>query len=240
MGPPQIRFVAKVQDALRTVFAIGEQPISFDLNIHITSGGRAYIADTLFDLVAVADETLYEECDRHITIHGSPKSANVNVIKKTLEFPHREPLSEVQVTTGIKRDDKFVPILFRVCGDPSRDRYLLPSGCPDELVPLADFDPSRDQLRFMVVASRRGTSFPQDKEHPSNVLERQFNHFTLTVIWSFFNRPSHAQAIDFFLKTKKETGPIRGFEGWEIYNLYTDLYMAHADEYFRAFPDRAN
>jgi hypothetical protein len=91
----------------------------------------------------------------------------------------------------------------------------------------------------MVVASRRGTSFPCDKEHPSNCLERNFAIFTITIIWSFFNRPSHPQAIDFFLKTKRQTGPVRGFEWWEIYNLYTDLYGAHAEHYFQVHPERA-
>jgi hypothetical protein len=231
------RYVAKVEDTFRTVFAVAEQPNSFDLTLYVTSGGREYSASSLYDLVAVSDEALFQECEKHITVHCSPRSGDVNVIKRTVELPG-EVRSTVQVTTGMKQDNRFVPVLFRVCGDLSRDRYRVPKGCADELAPLATLSPNTDQLRFMVVVSRPGTHFPQDIEHPTNMTLKGFENFNLTILWSFLNRPSHAHAIDFFLQTEKETGPIRGFEWWEIYNLYTDLNMAHASQYFKAFPER--
>lgn len=225
------RFVIDVGDSPRTVFAVHETR-GGDLNIHITSGGRNYSAPTFGELVAVSDESKFEECEKHISVHASKKSNAVNVIKRTQPFPNRtEDLC--LVTTGIKQDNLFVPVLFRVCGDLSRDRYQLPAKHTDRLEPLGAYEPSQDQLRFMAVCSRRGTSFPKDEEHPSNLKELNFENFTLTVIWSYLNKPSHPQAIDFFLTTKAETGPIRGFEWFEIYNLYTDMYMTHALEYFQ-------
>lgn len=202
------RFVINVGGLLRTVFAVHETK-SGDLNIHITSGGRAYSAPTFGELVAVCDESKFEECEKHISIHVSKNSPVVNVIKRTQTFQDRQE-SFCQVTTGIKQDNLFVPVLFRVCGDLSRDRYLLPAKCLDLLEPMGAYESSQGQMRFMVVCSRSGTSFPKDEEHPSNMKVVNFGNFTLTVIWSFLNKPSHPQAIDFFLSTKAETGPVRG------------------------------
>jgi hypothetical protein len=114
------------------------------------------------------------------------------------------------MTNGIKQDNLFVPVLFRVAGDLSRERYRLPVKCADRLESLGAFEPSQAQLRFMTVCSRRGTPFPADGEHPSNVKGVNFEHFTLTVLWSCLNKPSHPQAVDFFLSTMAETGPTRG------------------------------
>jgi hypothetical protein len=236
-GSPRMktRFVIDVGGSPRTVFAVHETRAG-DLNIHITSGGRDYSAPTFGELVAVCDESKFEECEKHISVHASMKSKSVNVIKRTQTFPNRtEDLC--QVTTGIKQDNLFVPILFRVCGDLSRDRYQLPTKCADRLESLGAYEPIQGQLRFMAVCSRYGTSFPKDEEHPSNMKEVNLENFTLTVIWSYLNKPSHPQAIDFFLVTKAETGPIRGLQWFEIYNLYTDLNMTHAQEYFKMYGD---
>jgi hypothetical protein len=184
--------------------------------------------------VAICDESEFEECEKHISVHASMKSKAVNVIKRTQTFPNRTE-NVCQVTTGIKQDNLFVPVLFRVCGDLSRDRFQLPAKCADRLEPLGAYEPSQGQLRFMAVCSRRGTSFPMDEEHPSSMKGVDFENFTLTVIWSYLNKPSHPQAIDFFLSTKAETGPVRGLQWFEIYNLYTDLNMIHAQEYLKIY-----
>lgn len=229
------RFVIDVGGSPRTVFGVNETP-SGDLNIHITSGGRAYSAPTLGELVAVCDESKFEECDKHISVHGTRNNPEVNFIKRTQAFPDRADFL-YHVTTGIKQDNLFVPVLFRVCGDLSRDRYQLPVRCADRLESLGAYEPSQGQLRFMIVCSRSATSFPKDEEHPSNMTGISFKNFRLTVIWSFLNKLSHPQAIDFFLSTKPETGPVRGLHWYEIYNLYADLYMTHAQEYFEIYGD---
>ncbi len=231
----RVRFVIDVNGTPRTVFAVSEQKAG-DLNIHITSGGRTYTGKTLNDLVALSDESAFDDCEKHISVHTSSRSLNVNVIKRTQVFVDRKEDS-CQVTTGIKQDNLFIPVLFRVCGDLSRERYVIPESCDDNLVSLGQYDPSQGQLRFMAVCSRPRTSFPKDEEHASNLLEFPFSNFTLTVIWSYLNKLSHPHAIDFFLGTKNETGPIKGLDWFEIYNLYTDLYMTHATEYFRVYGD---
>lgn len=229
----KIRFVIDVGGSLRTVFSVRETR-NCDLNIHITSGGRDYSAPTFGELVAVCDESKFEGCEKHISVHASARSNAVNVIKRTQTFPDRKE-DLCLYTTGIKQDNLFVPVLFRVCGDLSRDRFQLPAKCTDRLESLGSYEPSQGQLRFMAVCSRHGTSFPKDEEHPSSMKEVSFENYTLTVIWSYLNKSSHPQAIDFFLCTQPETGPIRGLQWSEIYNLYTDLYMRHAQEYFAMY-----
>ena len=83
-----VRFVIEVSGTPRTVFGVSEQT-SGDLNIHITSGGRDYSGKTINDLVAISDESVFEDCDKHISVHTSSRSLSVNVIKRTQVFVDR-------------------------------------------------------------------------------------------------------------------------------------------------------
>lgn len=53
------RFTVNVDGLLRTVLSVWENPNSFDLNIHITGGGKSRKATTLEELVAEAEESDY-------------------------------------------------------------------------------------------------------------------------------------------------------------------------------------
>jgi hypothetical protein len=229
------RFTIDVDGSPRTVLSILENPNSHDLNIHITGGGATYSADSLKDLVAGTEEENYEPSEKHITIHNSPKSKENNVIKRTIVYSSKEPDSSVQVTGAIKTDNLYTPALFRVCGDLGRERYEIPENHNDEVISLGSYTPNKDQLRFMVVVSDIDQPFEPDIEHPSNDMVILFEKFSITLIWSYLNQPSHPHAIDFFLSTTREGGPITGFEWWQIYNLYTDLYMASTNEYFNVY-----
>lgn len=225
------RFVINVDGVQRKVLSIKETAQG-DLNLHFSSGGKTYSASSLHDLIACCDESRFETSEKHISVHRSLQSDEVNLIKRTVCYSDRKE-DMCQITTGIKKDELFVPIVFRVCGDLSRNRFKVIKPLNKKTLSLGSYDPKRDQVRFLAVCSRRGTSFPKDEEHPSNVTEVQFTYFTLTLIWSYFNQPSHPQAIDFFIGTTPENGPIRGLEWYEVYNLYTDFYMVHAMEYFK-------
>ncbi len=229
----KIRFVINVENQPRTVFGIQETK-NGDLNIHTTRGGKRYSAPTMNGLVAVSDEALFEECNTHISVHTSSNSDEHTVVKRTYDY--RKRLKEnldigYQFTTGLKKDNLFIPIIFRIAGDLSRERYKLPQGCKDILINLGSYDPKSDQLRLMVLVSNPSTQFPQWNEHASNYLEYNFSNFRLTVLWSYLNLPSHPQAIDFFLETLQESGPIKGFKWGDIYNLYNDLNINHANSY---------
>lgn len=229
------RFVIKVEGLDRTVLSIHENPNNYDLNIHITSGGSSFSADTLRELVAGVEEDEYKPSEKYISVHNSNKSTENNVIKRTINYPDNKSETSVQVTGAIKTDNLYTPALFRVCGDLSRKRYLLPSACDDELISLGNYIPNTDQLRFMVVVSDNSKPFKSDIKHPSNNITTSFSNFSVTVIWSYFNLPSHSHAIDFFLSTTKERGPISGFDWWQIYHFYTDLYITNANEYFKIY-----
>ncbi|MDR6384001.1 hypothetical protein [Paraburkholderia caribensis] len=241
MNDKRIRFVIKVDGIQKTVIAVRQVKNSdngelFDLNIHTTSGGRAYKASTVGDLVATIDEASFRECDQHISVHCNTKSDSTNTIKRSLIFGDKSIDSHVQITTGIKKDNLFVPALFMVCGDLSRDRYTVPADCDDEIIDIGELWPSRDQLRLMVVVSQKDKEFTFHEEHPSNLKTIKLRNFSLIFIWSFLNVPSHPQAINFFIGTTRDQGPMRGLDWWEIYNLYTDINMTHATAYFDAYP----
>lgn len=229
------RFTIDVDGSPRTVLSVLENPNNYDLNIHITGGGGTYSADSLKELVAGTEEENYESTEKHITVHNSLQSKENNVIKRTIEYPGRRLDSSVQVTGAIKANKLYTPALFRVCGDLSRERYRTSKNHADDAISLGSYTPNKDQLRFMVVVSDVNHPFEPDIEHSSNDMVIVFEKFSVTLIWSYLNQPSHPHAIDFFLSTTKESGPIEGFEWWQIYNLYTDLYMASAREYFNVF-----
>jgi hypothetical protein len=228
------RFTVNVDGLSRTVLSVWENPNSFDLNIHITGGGKSRKATTLEELVAEAEESDYSASEKHITIHNGTLSSENNMIKRTVDYG-RESDTSVQVTSAIKTDNLYTPALFRICGDLSRDRYALPENCRDEIISLGSYSPATDQLRFMVVVSDVDKTFESNTDHPSNSYFVRFQKFRITLIWSYLNQPSHQHALDFFLSTTPEGGPISGFEWWEIYNFYTDLNMTYSNEYFDVY-----
>ena len=231
------RFVIEVEGKHRNLFSIREVPNSddssiLDLNIHFSSGGRIYFGETFDELITPPDENLFTLSDVHISVHCSLKSDAVNMIKRTVNLPDNNELSSVLITNGIKRDQLFVPIFFRVCGNPNSERFDLPENCEDELVELGQFNPTRDQLRFMVVVAGKRKRFPFDVKHPSNNRQVSFSEFEVIVIWSYFNRPSYQHSINIFHFSTNETGPVRGYEWQEVYDMYTNHYMAYAERYF--------
>lgn len=227
------RYVIDVQGKPRTAVSVLETNDG-SLNIHVAGGSKAYTAPTLGDLIAVSDHTLFEKCSKHISIHPSLDSQTLTSIKRTINYPDR-PADNTETghhySTGIKQDNQFVPALFRVCGDMSAPRYLSKIKASERVISLGTYKPATDQLRLMLVCSSKNKSFPIDPEQARNHLETKFTHFTLTLIWSYLNQPSHPQAIDLFLQTQSQQTPMRGLAWQEIYNLYNDLNLIHALKY---------
>jgi len=229
------RYVINVHGTPRTVLSVLETKDG-TLNIHVPSGSKVYSAPTLDEMIAVSDHTLFENCAKHISIHPSNDHGSLTTIKRTIEYSER-PADNKETghhyTSGIKQDDQFVPVLFRVCGDLSAPRYLTKIKAGDQVISLGSYDPTQSQLRLMVVCSSSTKSFPQDPEQPRNQREDKFNHFTLALLWSYLGQPSHPQAIDLFLQTKRQVTPMRGLIWQEIYNLYNDLDLNHALRYIQ-------
>lgn len=230
---PKTRYVIDYQGSIRTLFSVVETNDG-SLNIHVPSKGMAYSAPTLSELIAVSDQTLFENCSKHISIHPSPDSSTLTTIKRTIEYrdrPQENTETGHHYSTGIKQDNQFIPVLFRVCGDLSLPRYLTTPSKADTIINLGQYDPSKSQLKLMAVCSNKNRSFPKDPEQPRNFREDKFTHFTLTLLWSFLGQPSHPHAIDFFLQTLNKETPMRGLVWQEIYNLYNDLDLKHALNY---------
>jgi hypothetical protein len=230
------RVTINVDGSPRTVFSIKENSNNNDLNIHITSGGKTFNSESVTDLVQTRPEEEYIPADKYITVHNGTESLENNMIKRTINYGDGTQSTAVQLTGAIKSDNLFTPALFRICGDLSRDRYK-PDTQPtdDEEISLGVYSPSTDQLRFMIVVSDKDKPFTPANEHPSNDLLLEFTNFSVTVIWSYLNQPSHPHAIDLFLTTTRETGPVAGLDWWQIYNAYTDLNMSVANEYFSVY-----
>ncbi|WP_438980105.1 hypothetical protein [Polynucleobacter sp.] len=231
----KVRYVIDIQGSPRTIFSITEKNDG-SLLLTVPGGSKAYSASTLAEMIAISDQTLLENCHKHISIHPSPISPTLTSIKRTIEYqerPENNQETSHHYSTGIKQDNQFIPVLFRICGDLSAQRYLVAPKDSDQIISLGAFDPSKSQLKLMVVCSGIDKSFPQDPEQPRNRREDKFNHFTLTLIWSYLGQPSHPQAIDFFLQTKDRNTPMRGLVWQEIYNLYNDLDLTHALQYLK-------
>ncbi len=92
----------------------------------------------------------------------------------------------------------------------------------------------------MIIISDKDIHFNYDNEYPSNMLEYTFNNFNLTIIFSYLNSPSLRQTVNMFFHTTKEDYDIlRGYEWWEIYNLYTYINMSYSMEYLNHIEDKS-
>lgn len=221
----------KVNENLTKLLSIKELN-NGDLNIHTTSGGKSFSSDLVEDMIIVKDEKEFQESSKHISIHTNPDSNTTNTIKKTIEYRDKKE-TLVQISSGIKIDDEYIPILFRVCGNQSRDRYIMDNINNTNIINFGNYEPSTDQLRLMLFVSSNNKKFNFDIEHPTNYKFVEFTNFRLHILWSYFNKSSIDHALDFFLFTKQEMGIMRGFNWYEIYNFYTSINMNYIIEYFK-------
>lgn len=235
------RFVIDVDGRTRSLFSVREvrnrhDPSMTDLNIHFSGGARSKFGQQLADLIQPGNEGEYRAAETHFSVHANPNSEVTNTITRRLTLREGGPEKEVGsvlVTTGIK-SGLFVPIVFRICGDLRSPRYDI-RGDDQDLIPLGALDPNRDQIRFMICIARAGQHFHFDDEHPSNLVTRNFTHYEIAVIWSYFNFPALPHAINLVPFTTVDLGAADGLEWWQVYNTYTDFNMAYANTYFTQF-----
>lgn len=171
-------------------------------------------------------------------MHYNPNSKDSITIKQTIKFNNGiSPLCFYNITPGIKRNKLFIPILFKIVGKLYDKIFNLKKNNKDHIIFLPiNYSPQKDQLIYMLVISNKNIYFNHDLEHPSNLYRYTFNNFELTIIYSYFNFPSTKQSISIFPYTKKEEYKnIRGYEWWEIYNLYTDLLSLYSKFYFKKY-----
>jgi len=238
----RVHFIVGVDGGQYNLFSVREVPNSedreqLDLNIHFSSNGRSFFGKTLDELLNNWDKENYTATDTHISVHANPRSPSTNTIKRTIKKKDddSEPKTNVLLTQGIKKDNLFVPFLFRVCGDLQTERFEIDDNEDDKLIKICDYNPNTDQLRFMLIVSKRDKKFPKEDEHPSNIAYYEFRDYVLTIIYSFFNLPSHPQFINFLLYSMKEHGVQKGLDWWQAYNLYTELNMIHINNYIASF-----
>jgi hypothetical protein len=208
-----------------------------DLNIHFSGGARSKLSSSLDGLILPGERADYRAAETHFSVHANPDK-ETNTITRRLSFRDADEETEsgsVLVTTGIKAG-LFSPLLFRICGNLSSDRFDVRSDV-DDIVNLGTFNPLHDQLRFLLAVAKVGTHFRWDTEHPSNLMQRPFEHYELVVIWSYFNFPAQPHAINLVPYSVKKEGPVGGLEWWEVYNLFTDMNQAYSDRYFDTFSD---
>jgi hypothetical protein len=209
-----------------------------DLNISFPGRKKIYFplekGNIIKELINVTDSNDYSEfVESHISVHCNPGKDTIT-IKRTTKINNQETISSCQVNPGTKRDQLFVPIIFKIVGEIEEPTFNINDSIDDEVIKLpSEYNPNTDQLRFMLVVSSHEVTFNYDHEHPSNIFKYQFNNFTLTIIYSYLNQPSHKQSINIVPFTTPENfDNIRGLDWWEIYNLYTEINMMYANAYF--------
>ncbi|MDE0922394.1 hypothetical protein, partial [Aurantimonas coralicida] len=150
------RFLIDVCGQPRALFSVREirnrqDPAFTDLNIHFSGGGRSKPGKDLSELLLPGNEDAYRQADTHFSVHANPCRPLTNTITRRLTLRGDGKGTEtgsILISTGIK-SGLIVPILFRICGDLSSVRFDVRDDATDQ-ISLGSFDPSRDQLRFMV------------------------------------------------------------------------------------------
>lgn len=239
----EVKFCVKVNNIDKELFRIKEVKGNTELNVTFNGGIKSCIVGKdvdefkeLFDSQKVKEGNLIDGSS-HITVHANKNNDENNTIKRTIAYENDElkDTTMVQVTPGMKRDNKFVPIIFRISGDLRKEQFNLKKKENDIIKYLYyNFEQSSNQLKYMIVVSKSDTDFHFDEEHPSNILAHKFKNFNITVIYSILNVKPLEQTISITFQTKAEDYDyLRGYEWYEIYNLYTDFTLIHANEYFK-------
>jgi hypothetical protein len=237
-----VKFTIKVNGQEKLLFRIKEVNNSRkneykDLNITFPGRKKVFSSfgteNILKDLINATESNEYADFDEsHISVHCNPGKDTIT-IKRTTKFNEKNSISTCQVNPGTKRDQLFVPILFKIVGDID-DPFFNVDNSTDNLVNFqSEYNPKTDQLRFMLIVSNQNIAFKHNIEHPSNILSYQLNNFTITIIYSYFNQPAHKHSINIVPFTTPETfNNIRGLDWWEIYNQYTEINMMYINAYF--------
>lgn len=220
----RVNVVAHTPGGTKLLFSLTESKKSGDVILKLPRDSKVVTGKTLDELIRGPSHDEYIATDgEHVSLHCSPKSPDVNAIKKTYRTgPEGE--SSMHLTTAIKGGGGFAFVTFRACGALDRDRFSHVL-TPQDFV-LCDFSDQKDWLRFMVLVSHPDAIFQQEMDHPSNCESLLFCQFRITILWSFINTPSPPHSLNFHLQTTAETGPTGSLINLEAYNLYTELNMA--------------
>jgi hypothetical protein len=140
-----------------------------------------------------------------ISVHRSLDSPhNINVIKLTRIFADDTERSERHVTRAIKAKNAWVPLFCSRRANMSHDSYLVSPKAKDTW-PLGSFDTSKFTLLFSIVVSHRDLIYRPPLRSNTNCQTRRFQHFSITVLWSFVSVPSPQSAMTAFLFTLSPT-----------------------------------
>lgn len=242
------RFIIKANNRAVTLLKVKEVNNKNDnsyKDLNITFPGRKKMykplgtTGRLQELIVNENEESYSNLiDSHISVHCNPGKESITISRKVL-YENKLKDSYIQVTPGVKRDKLYIPLMYRICGNMDNSDYQYNYDKSDRIIELPiSYNPYTDQLRFMLVVSERGRPFNQILDHPSLLYSATFSNFELTIIYSFFNKKSHKQSINYSFKTTRaQYEYLKGLENWEVYNFYTDCYMLYAEEYFRIYGD---
>jgi len=238
----EIDIFTKDEDDSRRVLKIKEYKDSkyegkWDLNITFPSTSKIMFSSDEFNIFDDVEKSEYTKLqESHISIHHTSPEKGYAFIKKTKDGHGVDDndKTHVHLNPSVLRDKLFAPVNFRVFGKLIGESYdFNPLEANDQARELVGYNSNSDTLVVMLVLSKKGILFPQEVEHPSNILRLSFNDFEITIIHSLFNFEPLEQSLNYFPYTKREDfHSIGACNHLEIYDLYTDHKMAYAKRYF--------
>ena len=179
--PKPIIFSISINDRPRALFSVQER-LSGDLTIIMKR--FAYSPKELTDFPLPEDKLVEER----FSIHTSPASKYVNVIKYTNVTKGSVHITR-NYTRAIKIRNCFSAVFARLVGDVSYQQHL------DNLnkiilLSLGSYDPVHFHLMYFVIVGPKDRNFFVPSDSKVNLIQHEFRHFRLVVLWQFFVFPA--------------------------------------------------
>lgn len=197
-----------------------------------------------------------EIIEQRYSVHPSPNSVEgVNVIKRHFLVDGEERLTYRHMTKALKHFDRFAPIYFRKV-ESLGDHHILDRSRVETVKNMGSMDHSFT-LIFGVFVSLPHHVFSGPLPSFVNHLNHTFDHFKLTVLWTYVALPTIQQGhLVHFLTfdPKTETDPIklahtasleRGFSDATLAGTFlqvagTEMMKTHGRSLVSKFPEMAH
>jgi hypothetical protein len=176
MPKPTI-FSVGIQGKQRLLFSIQERAAG-DLTIVIKQSKFSTKAE-----LAQTDENAAVIEERY-SIHRSPESEDINVIKWTEVLKNGRVRNTRNYTQAIKRYGLFAVVFIRRAGDLSDSRYVVNSS-RGRIVSLGEYDPVHFQPVFLLLAGAASREFEPPLDTGINCTQVRFKYFRIVLLWQF-------------------------------------------------------
>ena len=193
-----VRFTIDVNGQPRTLFSVVER--RNDVTLVLKSAHFNARHGSAVFLEYFPSNTSSKIIENRYSIHPSPSSDSINVIKHTMVLANGDRIHNRNYTQVIKKKERFTLVYCRQCGNIALPRYAAQGKFTN--VSLGSFEPQYFTLMYGVFVGASDAEFAgQYEARILNVLQHKFDKIRIVVFWTFMNIASPPQWLTLFFST---------------------------------------